>query len=559
MMPIRLLSFTAMTAITAFAVLSAAQEPDPGHGTQTLHTGTQLVILDSTVYDKRHNIVTVPLTRDDFEITENNKPEDIRYFETEADHQAAAAKGEAPLLIAILDELNFPYNPVASNIVNLMNQTNEYTYERAELLKWVKAQPPQLHGPMEILALTHHGYVIVQSITHDRDKLADRIAHRDPGLGSPFRDYLEETGGGSGMSHDYTLTKDTLQALWGLGLQERSEPGRKIVLWMGYGGRHLDTNYVDVRHHTVGLSPFELSVRRIRNLLVDARITLDVFTPGIAAPSQPQAPAGTNTEASLDHELAAYTSDLGFSGYVKLTGGVAMRGNDIQGEVAQTANESTRFYTLSYAPKTHIDDASFRSVRVTVKGHPDWIVVTRSGYYAFGERDPRDVQKDVLTDMAVATYEPMPFNNIDLILTNVERLPSTSGDKAGPLARFTLEADSDDLQWIADPATGKRVADINLSAAALGTKPDALATRVGEWKLSAHAEGNEHIRSQVSIIVPVPAKTRRVRFVMRDAANGRLGTLEVRSAVLDNAPLYTPPTPTLQGHSPADTPAAQQH
>lgn len=534
----------------ATIMLTAAAQ-DPGHGTQTLHTGTQLVILDVTVYDKQHNIVTTPLTREDFTITENKVPQDIRYFETEADHQAAAVKGEAPLLIAILDELNYPYNPLISDTANLMNQTADYVYERAELLKWLKSQPSQLHGPMEVLALTHHGYIVVQQATRDRDKLADRLTHRDPGLGSPFRDYLEETGGGSGMSPDYTLTKDTLQALWGLGLQERSEPGRKIVLWMGYGGRHLETNYVDVPHHHVGLSPFELSVRRIRNLLVDARITLDVFTPGIGAPSQPQAAAGTNTassSATLDHELAAYASDLGFSGYVKLTGGVAKRGNDIQGEVAETANESTRFYTLSYTPKTHIDDASFRSVHVSVNGHPGWTVVTRSGYYAFGERDPRDVQKEVLTDMAVATYEPMPFNNIDLILANVERLPSTPGDKAVPLARFTLQADSDDLQWITDPATGKRVADINLSAAALGTKPDALASRVGEWKLSAHTEGNAHILSEVSIIVPIPTKTNRVRFVMRDTANGRLGTLEVRSAVLNNAPLYTPPAPTLQSH-----------
>ena len=52
-----------------------------------------------------------------------------------------------------------------------------------------------------------------------------------------------------------------------------------------------------------------------------------------------------------------------------------------------------RIYTLSYTPKSHIEDASFRSVRVTVKGHPEWIVSTKSGYYAFGHRDDRDKQK----------------------------------------------------------------------------------------------------------------------------------------------------------------------
>jgi VWFA-related protein len=540
-----------VTLLVLFSLSVAAQDAEPGHGTQTLHTGTQLVILDATVYDKQHQIVMTPLTSDDFQVTENNTPQDIRYFESQADHQAAAAKGEAPLTIAILDEVSFPYNPAVTNADNIQQQVNDYTYVRNELLHWLQQQPAQLAGPMEVLALTHHGYVIVAQAMRSRDLLVDSVSHRDPGLGSPYRDYLEETGGSSGASADHTSTKISLQALWGLGVQERSEPGRKIVLWMGWGGPNVSTQSEPRRGSL--LTPFDITVRRIRNLLVDARITLDVFTPGVLGEGDPKPGKSEegNRDIALQRNVVAYSGDLGFSGYVKLTGGRIYTGNDVTGEVASTSNASTRFYTLSYTPKTRIDDASFRSVQVRVKGHPDWTVVTKAGYYAFGVRNQRDQEKEVLNDMAVATYEPMPFSAIDLRLVNVQRLPTSVGDKSPPLARFTLQADSTDLQWRTDTSTGARQADINLSAAALRSRPEVLASRVGEWKLSAHAAEGEHIRTQVAIIVPVPAKAARVRFVMRDAANGRLGTLEVRSAVLDNAPLYVPPVPDLQGHSAA--------
>ena len=540
-----------------FSLSIAAQDVESGHAPQTLQAGTQLVILDATVYDKQHQIVVTPLTSDDFEITENNTPQDIRYFESQADHQAAAAKGEAPLIIAILDEVNFPYNPAATNADNTEQEVNDYASMRRELLHWLQQQPAQLAGPVEVLALTHHGYVVVAQAMRNRDLLVDSVSHRDPGLGSPYRDYLEETGGSSGASADHTSTKISLQALWGLGVQERSEPGRKIVLWMGWGGPNLSTQSEPRRGSM--LTPSDIIVRRIRNLLVDARITLDVFTPGIIGAGEPIAGASDdgNRDVAIQSNLVAYSADLGFSGYVKLTGGRIYTGNDVTGEIASTSNASTRFYTLSYTPKSRIDDASFRSVRVKVKGHPEWTVATKAGYYALGVRNARDQEKEILNDMAVATYEPMPFSAIDLRLVNVQRLPTSVGDKSAPMARFTLQADSTNLQWRTDTSTGARHADINLSAAALRARPEVLASRVGEWKLSAHAAGGDHIRTQVAIIVPVPAKATRVRFVMRDATNGRIGTLEVRSAVLDNAPLYVPPVPDLQGHSSATASTAR--
>ena len=81
---------------------------------EPLRVTTQLVVLDATVLDKAGHVVTQPLTRDDFLIEENKKPQEIYSFESAAEHSAAAASGEAeksPKLIFVLDELNYAYQP----------------------------------------------------------------------------------------------------------------------------------------------------------------------------------------------------------------------------------------------------------------------------------------------------------------------------------------------------------------------------------------------------------------------------------------------------------------
>jgi len=116
---------------------------------ETLHTTTQLVVLDATVVDKQGHVVTAPLTRDDFEVQEDHRPQAIRYFESVAEHDIGVASGtpnKAPLLIAVLDEVNFPYHHAESNADNLEDQVNDYESLRSELVRYLQTQPAALHA-----------------------------------------------------------------------------------------------------------------------------------------------------------------------------------------------------------------------------------------------------------------------------------------------------------------------------------------------------------------------------------------------------------------------------
>lgn len=510
-------------------VSAIAQNPNSDQ-IETLHTTTQLVVLDATVVDKQGHIVTAPLTREDFEVQEDHRPQVIRYFESAAEHDAAIRRGSpdaAPLLIVVLDEVNFPFpfSGAGSNADNIEQQFDDYEYERSELMLYLKAQPAQLTEPMEVLALTHHGYLIVQQPTHDRDLLIDRVKRRDPGLGSPYRDFLEEYVYG-----DRTLSKISLQAMWSLALQERGVPGRKIVLWLGYGGPDNEIEPTFGRQHR--LTQGELYFREVTDLLVDSRVTLDLLHPGLA-PAEP-----TDTTVPGTSALTSTPHSEGFHGYIEATGGADDLGNDVTRELSQVVNSSVIYYTITYSPADHDFDGQFRKIRITVKGHPEWTVLTKSGYYGLHYGGEKDLMHQLQSDLSIATFEAMPFSAIGAMIEQVSRVQG-SEEHGGFMARFVLKVDSNDLQWHSDSQTNRREADVAVSAAALGDifATKALASRAGTWKLTARVlDSDQPINSTVSIELHVPSKTRIVRFVVRDLTNGRMGTTQVGMKAVQAAP-----------------------
>ena len=109
-------------------------------------------------------------------------------------------------------------------------------------------------------------------------------------------------------------------------------PGRKLVVWLGIGGPsgvQLTRTARDLRHPDT-TQPYQ---RMIADLLMDARITLDVIGPGGDAPP----PAVGPTAVMQNIERYRFENGLGFSGYIASTGGQWKNGNDtVTGVVGNT-------------------------------------------------------------------------------------------------------------------------------------------------------------------------------------------------------------------------------
>lgn len=528
-----------LALILPSAVAAQIASPSP----EVFRASSQLVVLDATVLDKAGQVVTQPLRREDFIIEEDKRPQAIYSFESLTEHAAAANRNpeELPLLIFVLDELNYSYQSSQGSSWNVMEQAAEYAYERNELAAFLRTQPEQLRQRTEVLVLTHHGYYVLGEPTRDRDALLGKVTRHNPGLGQPFRDYLEESGGGSSQVPDYTLSRASMSAVWSLALRERSVPGRKIVVWLGYGGPPKATEHpVSARN----LTPLQRHVREITDLLLDSRITLDLVGPGGGAEFNP-------TQYAQGLSSYSFESDFGFTGYISATGGQWKNGNDIRGEIQTSAFYGSTFYTLSYRPSNHDFNGEFRRIHVRIKGHPEWTVLTKQGYYAMQFGGEKDTEHQLQTDMEVATFEAMPFSAVGASLASVQRIRDTDN------ALFTFRLDSGDLQWRIGSDTNCREADVTISGAALGSvfRNSALAGKVATWKLSAPSDVDlSSVRSQISVLLSVTPKTQRLRFVVRDMANGRMGTIDLNPAVLATAPTIDAPAPALQQHDP-DTPS----
>ncbi len=509
----------------------------------TLSISTQLVVLDATVLDRQGRIVTQPLTRDDFQVTEDKKLQRIDSFESASDHAAQSSVGDpgkAPLLLIVLDELNHKYQPAYSASRNLTLQFANESFERQELTAFLSAQPAQLLNPTEILILTHHGYRILVQPTLARDAVLETLKRHVPDMPDPYRDYLEETGGSSGLPPDYTLTVKSLEAMWSLALQQRSLPGRKLVLWLGYGGPSLAYKPTPPGRP---LSPLERYIRQIIDLLVDARITLDVFYPGIDETPPPPPIGGGQTDPRVLNALVAQTAgqDLGFASYVSATGGFKRESNDIRGELRSSVNYGSTYYTLSYRPTSHLVENQYREIKITIKDHPDWTILTKKGYYAMHFGGEKDVEHQMLSDIALATFEPTPFSAIGAALVKVERLSGSTR------ARFTFQLDSADLQWPNDPVSGRRKANILISGAALGSihEKKTLAFQGATYSITAPPNIPEsQVKSAITLTLDVPHKTKQLRFIVRDLANGRMGSVDLNPAVVTAAPTIEPPAPS---------------
>ena len=526
-----------LSAIFLLAPASLKAQSDPS----TLSVSTQLVVLDATVLDHQGRIVPLSLTRDDFEITEDKKPQSILSFESAHDHDVESSTRDpkkAPLLLYVLDELNYKYQVALDPTKNMLLQFSQEAYQRKELGAFLQAQPAQLLNPTEILVLTHHGYRILVQPTLDRDAGIDKLKHHNPAIPEPFRDFTEETGGFTGQAADHTLTIKSLEAMWSLALLERSQPGRKLALWLGYGGPSLAFKPTPAGRP---LSPLERYIRQITDLLVDARITLDVFYPGIdETPPLPLEAGGAFALAALLTQMGANGTDLGFASYVSATGGFKRESNDIRGELTRSVNYGSTYYTFSYRPTSHIVENQYREIKISIKGHPDWTVLTKKGYYAMRFGGEKDVEHQLLDDISLATFEPMPFNGVGATLTRIQRFPGTDR------ARFTFKVDSTDLQWPVDSVSGARKANVLLTGAALGSIHDkkTKASQGSTWNLSAPASlPTNKIDSTIAITLEVPPKTRRLRFIVRDLANGRLGSVDLNPAAVATAPYTAAETP----------------
>ena len=225
----------------------------------TIQVTSRLVFLDVTVLDKEGNPVVNGLSKDDFTVTENKKPQRIFSFEAPQVHTIGAAAGddnpdgEAPVTIFVLDLLN--------------SQFEDFAFIRYSVRKYLAAQPPQLRSPAEMMVIGNDSLEMVQGYTRNKEDLLFALDHISATL--PYK-----IMNGSFFWERFAQSIDALQQI---ALQNQGVPGRKNVIWVGHGGPSLNTTGLPGEW----VERLRRYVHETTNMLVDARVSLFVIYPGL--------------------------------------------------------------------------------------------------------------------------------------------------------------------------------------------------------------------------------------------------------------------------------------
>jgi len=219
-------------------------------------------------------------------------------------------------------------------------------------------------------------------------------------------------------------------------------------------------------------------------------------------------------------------------------GAILRRRNDIDVAIAEAGNDGSSYYTLSYYPTNGNWDGKFRRIQVKVEGIAGagaLEVRTQKGYYAYpygfqGESGQIDFA------LSRAVTSTVPFKSIAFTATG-ERLAAAAQKEVKaqlPAARLILTIDREGLSWTPQ-VNGEQRAEVTLVTSQISSSGKVLAYKVREVEvvLSKTQGPNEPVK--LAVRTDMPAKTDRIRLVLRDATSGRLGTVDLPASSLSAA------------------------
>ena len=484
----------------------------------TLKVQTRIVVLDVVVTDKKGNVVN-NLPKDAFSVFEDKDPQTIRSFEQPAAHRMPQVEtpivhsaadltkiGNAPVTVLVLDELNTAFEDMA--------------YSRYCIEKYLNAQPAVMPQPTTLLVASNTKFNVIMDYTQDREALREALKKHFPEY--PWR--MAKGGAASGGNAERMSM--SLGSLYQIAKASSGTPGRKNIIWVGRG---FPTVNVDLLSAKVA-DTMQDAMKRVTQVLLESHVTLYTIDPTV---NQSTIDTMETPEDLMDAEDQndgqPFDDEVKFSTLAPATGGTALFSrNDIDKEVAASTLQGANYYTLSYSPTNKSDDVlKYRKIRILMKD-PTLLATTRDGYFPrvsdtanpfAGSGTPATEAKAQLQlDISTAAMSTMSFNGVTV---TAERVDANN---------FKLRIPLKSLSWT-DKDGGVHQAEITVEAVAFTAKAK-MVGHVGTElfaRVMADPIANGETKAAFAVPFTVPANATRIRFVVRDAVSGKLGTAELAS------------------------------
>jgi VWFA-related protein len=523
-------AFPVLTLLaTLLSPASIAQTaPRPAASAMTLKVNARIVVLDVTVTDKAGNLVD-DLSQKDFTVLEDKVSQSIRSFEPPSAHRMPGSRpdkpanlvhsaadlpkiGNAPVTILVLDELNTRFE--------------DMSFGRNQLVKYLQGQGPVLSQPTALLYATNTKFVQLRDYTQSRETLLNDVKKHMP-------EYPSKMMTGKQGPAAVERMAQTLASLEQLAQASGGTPGRKNVVWVGSGFPSSDIAGLDA----TTAATIEAAIRRCTGMLLAARITLYTIDPtanttttlAISTPDDLELSNPADLDSAEDENgRQPFSGLVQFSNFAPATGGRAfLSRNDVHNEIGEGIAAGATYYTLSYVPSNASEEAAkYRNIRVVMKD-PNLHATTRNGYFpaatlptpTTGE-PPRQERAQIQLDLSNAVTSTMSYNAL--------KLSAAKTVSAAEIYDITVSGanPATAISWriALDGKTGQ--AEAIVLAAWYGAQNKLLGHIAQE--LTATRPAGSAADAVFQLAIPLgAAKPTRLRLVVRDAATGHMGTIDI--------------------------------
>jgi VWFA-related protein len=400
-------------------------KPKPEQQDEPIRLKSDLVEVRAVVTDKQGNVIK-GLTKDAFEIIENNKPQDISFFsveslittKTQVDLTAPSQPQPTPTQNP---EIREPGRTIVFFIDTLHLSNSSMLRMREVLLKFINERLTERDVAAVVTSSGNLG--IFSQLTQDKQILITALTKlfTSPDLQgdsffTPFLAAKLEQGAPyaldaavnivmaeEGFSDDPNLRqmivsraqqrarqiiseathrrRSTLLTLRAVAERLAEMPGQRLIVMLSDGFTMLDNAGI------VDSSDLDLVVGRAARSGV---VIYTLGTKGLIASSLYD--SSRKTRFSPDTNIVAVATlitagdrelEHGLSRIAKQTGGQSfLTTNDLRGALEKTLDENSFYYALSYYSSSNDDRKSQRKIKVRVKGHPEYEVRAQTGYLA---------------------------------------------------------------------------------------------------------------------------------------------------------------------------------
>ncbi len=428
--------------LIAFATPCMAQSSQPAQAVkpaqtpaETLHAGTQLVIVDVVVQDRGGHPIH-GLTRDSFVLAEQKKPQAIRNFE---EHSAASDMKPGPPMPPMPPGVFTDYTPVAPDttlnvlLIDALNTPmNDQIFVRQQLLDYIKHEKPgtdvAIFGLTNRLVMlqgfTSNPTVLQAAVEHHLDSKASFLLDDPVGSGSgpeSMSDAMQDAapaGGDAAFAQALASvqqfeaqqasfqtqmrTQYTLDAFNALGHYLSNFPGRKNLIWFSGSFPLQIVPDATINDPFAVMADSSEEFRETTNLLtraqtavypVDARglMTAPMFSAVNSGRNYARSPSAMSNDL-LKFSQSQAQEHMTMDQMASDTGGHAFYNtNGLADAVAKAIDSGSNYYTLTYNPTDHKWNGGYRNIHVELSGSAvaqGLKLAYRHGYYADDSQRP---------------------------------------------------------------------------------------------------------------------------------------------------------------------------